>query len=104
MKYWQYQKSYDVTADEFINMARQNYSYNVPTFRQALRDLFRSVFRTRIINKEITDLESAIDHLEGNELLSVEKVKNPCVTTWLAYQQGHRWMMQDEPETQEEVE
>ena len=104
MEYWQYKKKYTVTPDEFIQMARNLYSYEVPTFRQALSDLFRSLFRNRIINKAIPDLGEAIYFLEGREVLSVPRVDKPSEFEFRQYNGGARWMLAENLEVEAENE
>jgi hypothetical protein len=64
--YNQWFKEIEVSDTEFVQYARRVYSYDVPTFRQALRDLIRSFTRTRLINKAIPDVQAAYDYLHKN--------------------------------------
>jgi hypothetical protein len=104
MEYCQYGKEYSVTTDEFIKKARNVYAYDVPTFKEAIRDLFRSFIRTRIINKAIPDLAEAIDYLESHEILSVPRVDRPSEFEFEQYQKGYRWMIVAEPSEEDEEE
>jgi len=101
MEYWQHHQQYDVTTEEFVNMARRHYGYDVPTFREAIRNLFRSIIRKRIINKQIPDLQSAIEYLEGQEVLSVPRYDQPGEFAWRKYCAGERWMMKTSPDEEE---
>jgi hypothetical protein len=69
VKYMQWHKEHEVSDAEFIQYARRNFSYKVPTFKQAFKHLIRSLVRQYLINKAIPNVQSAYDYLESHELI-----------------------------------
>lgn len=70
IKFWQWHVQREMTDAEFVQYGREVYGYDVPTFRNALRMLLRSIVRERILRNAIPDVLAANDYLNNREMLS----------------------------------
>jgi hypothetical protein len=104
--FWQWHEKRVMTDTEFVQYGRDVYGDNVPTFRNALRDLFRSMVRQRILCRAIPDVQTANDYLNGRELLAT--TLHNGVELYLEYErqagyQGYKHFGPNEP-TEDETE
>ena len=70
VKYWQHRVEYEESDEKFLANARWQYGLTVPTFRKALYDLFRSLTRTKRINRAIPDVRAAAEYFVNQECMA----------------------------------